>query len=146
MKKRFIIIGGLAVLIGVVVIAVLSAARQSATPTGTGATRSEDVHITLIDHKIQADKTVYETGVNYHFIIENKGTSIHEFAIGPKGFGEDEEKLHKEGLGEVEDIDLGTTKTLDLTFKKSAPLGTLELLCAYPNHYAAGMRLDIEVR
>jgi uncharacterized cupredoxin-like copper-binding protein len=154
--KRFIIIGVVVAVLAIGLVTVLSVmGTQAQTPTSTatqvqtrasGQGKTEEVHITLSDHKVAMEKTTFETGVLYHFIIINKGMSVHELAVGPKGFGNDEEKLHAIVLGEVEDIDPGQTKTLDITFKEAAPMGQLEFLCAYPGHYSAGMALDIAVK
>jgi len=53
--------------------------------------------------------------------------------------------LDKLRLFEVSDIAAGETKTLDYTFKESAPLGKLEMACHVPGHYEAGMKLPVVI-
>jgi uncharacterized cupredoxin-like copper-binding protein len=44
------------------------------------------------------------------------------------------------------DLAAGATKTLDYTFTKPAPAGTLEFACHLPGHYDAGMHTPIVVK
>jgi uncharacterized cupredoxin-like copper-binding protein len=40
----------------------------------------------------------------------------------------------------------GQSATLDYTFTKAAPSGTLEFACHLPGHYESGMHLSITVQ
>lgn len=53
--------------------------------------------------------------------------------------------MHKAALTHVDDIPVGTTKTVDYTFTQSEPQGQLEFACHLPGHYEAGMKLAVTV-
>ncbi len=56
-------------------------------------------------------------------------------------------QLDEMALATVEEDDLhpGQTQTLDFTFAKAYPAGTLEFACHLPGHYELGMELPITV-
>ena len=133
-----------------VVLAVLvTACGGTTSPTTSPSTTSpapKTVNVTLTDYKIASDLTQFSTGVPYHFVVVNKGATLHELMIAPPLTGtmtvDDLDKLR---LFEVSDIAAGETKTLDYTFKESAPLGKLEMACHVPGHYEAGMKLPVVI-
>jgi len=107
---------------------------------------STEVKITLGDFSIQSPQTTFTKGVVYHFVVTNKGAVLHELMAVPTSTAHGtEEEIDAARLFEVEDVDVGQTKTLDYTFKDVAPAGTLEFACHQPGHYEQGMHLDITV-
>ena len=120
------------------------ASSQGSTPQRSGA---NDVHIVMTEMKIESDVTTFTHGVNYHFIIENKGAIQHEFEIAKKvGANATEQQHDAASLKELQRLDPGKTQTLDYTFAEVSPAGTLELECGMAGHYDAGMHIDIVVQ
>ena len=133
-----------------VVLAVLvTACGGTTSPTAHSSTTNtapKTVTITVTEFKIASDLTHFSLGIPYHFVVVNKGATLHELMIAPPLTGtmtvDDLDKLR---LFEVSDIAAGETKTLDYTFKESAPLGKLEMACHVPGHYEAGMKLPVVI-
>ena len=133
-----------------VVLAVLVTACGGTTgPTTSSSTTNtapKTVNITVTEFKIESDLTQFSTGVPYHFVVVNKGTTMHEVMIAPPLTGtmtvDDLDKLR---LFEVSDIAAGETKTLDYTFKESASLGKMQMACHVPGHYESGMMLPVVI-
>ena len=122
--------------------------NQGASSLGstTQSSGANDVHIVMTEMKIESDKTTFTHGVPYHFIIENKGTIEHEFEIAKKlGPDASEQQHDAASLKELQRLAAGGTQTLDYTFADVAPAGTLEFECGIPDHYKAGMHMDIVV-
>jgi uncharacterized cupredoxin-like copper-binding protein len=120
---------------------------------GSGAAASNgpvQVQVTLHDFSIDSSLTTFSTGVPYHFVVTNKGAVNHEFMIMPPTQGEtdSETAMPKTALAGIlgKDLTPGATKTLDYTFTKAAPAGSLEFACHLPGHYDAGMHLSIVVK
>ena len=128
----------------VVLVVLFTACGGTTSPTTSPAPKT--VNVTLTDYKIASDLTQFSTGVPYHFVVVNKGATLHELMIAPPLTGtmtvDDLDKLR---LFEVSDIAAGETKTLDYTFKESAPLGKFEMACHVPGHYEAGMKLPVAI-
>src|SRR6266516_364596 len=127
-----------------VLVGLLTACGGTTMPTTSPAPKTGNV--TLTDYKIASDLTQFSTGVPYHFVVVNKGATLHALMIAPPLTGtmtvDDLDKLR---LFEVSDIAAGETKTLDYTFKESAPLGKFEMACHVPGHYEAGMKLPVAI-
>ena len=121
--------------------------------SGTPAPKTPvDVTITLDDFKITSSLTDFKVGTPYHFTVTNKGALPHEIYImaPPTGTMTPDQinSLKTEALVGIsqDDLSAGATKTMDYTFTKAYPAGTLEFACHIPGHYDAGMHQPITVQ
>jgi uncharacterized cupredoxin-like copper-binding protein len=130
----------------VLAVAVLAACGGGAASGGSPV----QVQVTLTDFKIDSSLTTFSVGVPYHFVVTNKGAVNHEFVIMPpeQGVQGSETQLPSTALAGIlgKDLTPGATKTLDYTFTKAAPAGSLEFACHLPGHYEAGMHTPIVVQ
>jgi uncharacterized cupredoxin-like copper-binding protein len=120
---------------------------------GSSASKTPvDVTITLDDFKITSSLTDFKVGTPYHFTVTNKGAVPHEIFIMPVATDsmtpDQVQALKGSGLDSImaDDLSAGATKTMDYTFTKAYPAGTLEFACHLPGHYEAGMHLPITVQ
>lgn len=101
------------------------------------------------DYFFHSSLTTFKVGVPYHFEVNNTGKVAHEFMIiQPIAAGAMEmEQMDAMAVGHIEESDLsaGATESVDVTFNKPYPTGTLEMGCHIGNHYQQGMRLPIVV-
>ena len=135
-SSRFIIAFSLVVILSTLV------AACGAGPAA-GGTQPVTVQVTLTDFKVDSSLTTFSVGVPYHFVVTNKGTQAHEFYImAPTSTSTSSALAGISG----QDLQAGASKTLDYTFTKAAPAGTLEFACHLPGHYDAGMHLPIVVQ
>ena len=107
-----------------------------------------DVQVTLTEFTITSSVTTFKVGVPYHFTVNNAGTAAHELEIMPPESGTlTADQISKLALASLSQSDLpaGATKTLDYTFTKAYPQGTIEFACHLAGHYEAGMHLPIVV-
>ncbi|HZD69871.1 MAG TPA: hypothetical protein VFA45_13475 [Actinomycetes bacterium] len=127
----------------------------TATTAGTATTAAAapgqpvTVKVDAGDYSFHSSLTTFKVGVPYRFEVTNVGKVAHEFMIVkpiPAGTME-MEQMDKMAVGHIEEDDLtpGATKSVDVTFTKPYPPGTLELACHIGAHYQAGMRLPIVV-
>lgn len=112
---------------------------------------TKTVKVTLTDYKIESSVTEFETGVPYHFVVSNKSESNHEFMIMPPmdpemGMSMAEMDEMATAMIEEDELEPGTSMTLDVTFTGPAPDGTLEFACHTAKHYQNGMKLPITVK
>lgn len=101
------------------------------------------------DFFFHSSLTTFKVGVPYHFEVTNVGKIAHEFMIVkpiPAGTMK-MEQMDKMAVGHIEEGDLpaGATESVDVTFTKAYPSGTLEMGCHVGEHYQAGMRLPVVV-
>jgi uncharacterized cupredoxin-like copper-binding protein len=118
------------------------ASANNATPTPV------DVTVTLTDFKIDSSITTFKVGVPYHFTITNNGSVNHEFDVmPPMSDPVSPETVLADSVAHVnqDQLNPGATATLDYTFTKAYPAGTLEFACHLPGHYEAGMHTGIVV-
>ena len=93
--------------------------------------------------------TTFKVGVHYHFVVHNVGAIAHEFMLvqpiapGMMSMAE----MDKMAMGHIEfsNLQAQQTATVDVTFTKPYPAGTLEMACHVGQHYEKGMRLPIVV-
>lgn len=145
--KRWLILG-LSLMISLVMLTACGSRPQGFALQGfnSQAPAPQDVHVTMIEMKIQPDVTTFTHGVPYHFIIVNKGTLQHEFEIAKtQPLNATEAQLDSGRLAELQRLNPGQTGTLDYTFTQAYPAGTLRLVCGMPGHYSAGQFVDITV-
>lgn len=122
--------------------------------TSTGTNEPVEVQVTLSDSpsgamSMESSQTTFSTGVPYHFVVTNTGSVEHEFMIMPpvEPGTMSMTEMDKMALVVIEEDDLspGATQSVDYTFTKPAPAGTLEFACHVTGHYEAGMKLPIVV-
>jgi uncharacterized cupredoxin-like copper-binding protein len=123
---------------------------------GCGSDSSEGdagtVPATLKDFSIKLDKSSVPAGT-VKFEIDNDGPSTHEFVVfktdlAPDALpkSDDEDSVDEEGEGvehvdEVEDIDKGDSKTLEVDLDA----GHYVVICNLPSHYGQGMHAELDV-
>jgi len=144
------ILRGFKIFVPLVLIAVFLLAACS---SGTPAPKTPvDVSITLDDFKVTSSLTDFKAGTPYHFTVTNKGAVPHEIFIMPVATDsmtpEQIQALKTSSLAGIveDDLPAGATKTMDYTFTKAYPAGTLEFACHIPGHYEGGMHLPITVQ
>ncbi len=117
---------------------------------GAASGNATTVTVTLTDFKVDSSLTDFSVGVPYHFVVTNKGAVAHELVIMPpeQGAQGSESQLPPTALAGImgKDLASGATQTLDYTFTKAAPAGSLEFACHLPGHYEAGMHTPITVK
>lgn len=121
------------------------ASSDSTRPAGEPVT----VRVEAGDYYFKSTIGDFQAGVPYHFEVINVGEKEHEFMLlEPIAPGMmDMEAMDAMALGHIEDADLqpGDTATVDITFDKSYPAGTLEMACHIGQHYEKGMHLPMTV-
>ena len=123
---------------------VLAAATAVAAAGASSSTRV--VGVKLIEFKlIPAVKTAPPGKVT--FVVRNAGKITHEFVVirtaKPAGKLLKSAEADEAGaVGEIGDLEAGTTRKLTLTLKK----GHYALICNLPGHYKAGQYADFVVR
>lgn len=134
---------------GVIVLLLLASLLLGACGGSSGNQGPVTVNVTLTEFKITSSLDTFKVGVPYHFVVTNKGTVAHEFYIMPPKSGQlSQAQVKQDALAGIpqEQLPAGQTATLDYTFTKAAPTGTLEFACHLPGHYEAGMHLPITVQ
>jgi uncharacterized cupredoxin-like copper-binding protein len=130
---------------GVTVTTAGAATTAGTTTPGQPAT----VKVDAGDYFFRSSLTTFKVGVPYQFEVTNPGKVAHEFMlVEPIPAGTMEmEQMDKMAIGHIEEDDLapGATKSIDVTFTKPYPSGTLEMACHIGKHYQKGMKLAIVV-
>ena len=107
------------------------------------------VNVRAGEYFFKSDMTTFKVGVPYHFIVHNIGAIPHELMIvQPIMAGMmSMDAMDSMAVGHIEDADLqtGQTSTLDLTFTRPYPTGTLEMACHVGQHYEKGMHIPVNV-
>jgi len=116
----------------------------SGAPAGPNST---DVAVTLTEFGIDMTRTEFQVGVQYHFIVTNRGAVPHELMIMPslESMGLDTEGMGMEArdalaiaVFDEDDMIPGVTSNQIVEFSKAGDVG-LEASCQLPGHYEAGM-------
>lgn len=97
------------------------------------------VRITMGEMYFTATDTLFEVGVPYRFVLENRGRMAHEWAVVPRG-EPDESNL----LFEVEEDELPPGAVVEREFVFSEP-GEYDISCFLPGHHEGNMILPIRV-
>ncbi|HZD00982.1 MAG TPA: hypothetical protein VFA46_12575 [Actinomycetes bacterium] len=122
---------------------------STATTAAAAPGQPTTVKIDAGDYFFRSSLTTFKVGVPYHFEVTNVGNVEHEFmVIRPIPAGTMEmEQMDEMAVGHIEEDDLkaGATESVDVTFDKPYPPGTLELACHIGTHYQKGMKLAIVV-
>ena len=125
-----------------------SSTSASASSGGGGTT----VDVTLTEFKVELGTTDIPAG-EVTFDVTNDGTVVHEFVVFktalaedalPEASGEDaidEDASELESMGEVEDVDVGATKSFTATLEP----GDYVAICNVVGHYGSGMHLHFTV-
>ena len=123
-----------------------STASPPSTAAPTVPAGYTEVQITLSDFKIASSLTSFTKGVPYFFVITNKGNTTHQFMIVPPMMGGHITTKYMDTMSfaVIENIHTGQTRTLEITFPKSA-YPELEFACHYADHYAKGMHLPVHL-
>jgi uncharacterized cupredoxin-like copper-binding protein len=127
----------------------LAAMALSACGGSSGTQSPVTVTVTLTEFKITSSLETFKVNVPYHFVVTNQGTVEHEFYIMPPENAEiTQDQVTQDALAGIPagQLQPGQTATLDYTFTKAAPPGTLEFACHLPVHYESGMHLPITVQ
>lgn len=127
----------------------VTTASAATTAETTAPGQPVTVKVDAGDFFFHSSLTKFKVGVPYHFEVTNVGKVAHELMIIkpiPGGTMKMEE-MDKMAVGHIEEDDLspGAAKSVDVTFTKAYPSGTLEMGCHVGDHYQAGMRLPIVV-
>jgi uncharacterized cupredoxin-like copper-binding protein len=116
-------------------------------PEQAAVSGAVNVYITLVEFRITSSVQVFHPGVHYYFIVTNRGQAVHEFMMmrdkpdgTPASFDEDSSNM----FIHIEQVFPGTTLRMNFTFSPSLT-GKSEIACLMRGHYAAGMRLPIDV-
>lgn len=123
--------------------------EASSETTASSSAEPVTVDIEADDFSFTSSLTTFKVGVPYHFVVHNVGDEEHEFmVVMPIAAGTmDMEAMDEMAVGHIEEDDLlvGDTASVDVTFDKAYPAGTLELACHIKQHYENGMVLPIVV-
>lgn len=148
----------LARLLGVVLAAIALAAcsTPSASPSadggGGGGGAGTTVDVSLTEFKVEFSTTDIPSG-DVTFNVTNDGTIPHEFVVfqtdlaedalpEPSGEAEvDEDDASLNSMGEVEDVDPGTSKSFSATLEPGSYVG----ICNVEGHYDSGMHIHFTV-
>jgi uncharacterized cupredoxin-like copper-binding protein len=115
--------------------------------TSVGGTRT--VEVTMADIKFETAPVDVKAGDTVRFVFHNQGKLVHEAAIGDAAAQDAHEKemaamggMPMHDSAEAVSVAPGTTGQLTYTFKTT---GQLQIGCHEPGHYAAGMKLNVNV-
>jgi uncharacterized cupredoxin-like copper-binding protein len=123
-----------------------STTTTTPTTTTSATTAPQEVRVAMGEMYFKTPMTTFKVGQPYKLVLVNEGRAIHEFVIAPPRKGnESHEDLDTLALLHEDELPAGQSRTVDFTFKKPAPAGTLEFECSYPGHYEKGMRISIVV-
>ena len=134
----FVLLAGLALLAG---------ACASGSGSSRNAARARTVDIDMRDNAYFPDHLTIRWGETVRFVFRNRGKLAHDAVLGNEKAQADHEMemssgggMHH-GSGDAVTVDPGKTATLMHTFRG----GGLLIGCHELGHYAAGMRLSIDV-
>lgn len=130
-----------------------SPAATSGTSSSAGTGGGTTVNVTLTEFKVALDKTQLPAGTAT-FQVTNNGTIVHEFVVfktddaadqlptSDDGNEVDEDDSSLTSMGEVEDVDVGATKS----FSAELTPGSYVAICNVEGHYMAGMHVPFTVQ
>ena len=124
-------------------------------PTTAGAgDDTRTIEIDMADNAFEPDEIAVERGETVRFVFTNTGEVAHDAFIGGRDAQADHEAEmreahdggHSGGHGDESDdaVTVGPGESGELTYRFNET-GTLEVGCHQPGHYAAGMKLVVEV-
>jgi uncharacterized cupredoxin-like copper-binding protein len=138
------------VVVAISVVACSSPGTSSpgASTGGTGTT----VNVTLTEFKVEFDTMTVPAG-EVTFDVKNDGTVVHEFVVFRTDLAEDalpeasdapevdEADSSLESMGEVEDVEVGGSKSFTATLTP----GSYVAICNVAGHYDSGMHIHFTV-
>jgi uncharacterized cupredoxin-like copper-binding protein len=117
--------------------------------TTVNAGRVVTVDVQAGEYYFKSPMTTFKVGVPYRFVVDNIGDIHHEFMlVQPMAPGMmSMEEMDKMAIGHIEESDMQAhqTASIDVTFTRPYPAGTLEMACHIEQHYQNGMHLPITV-
>lgn len=130
----------------------LTAAAACADGNGSTATdAARTIELDMVDLAFKPDALKVVRGETIRFVFTNRGEAPHDAFIGDAKAQADHEAEMREaesghgGHGDDEaavTVDKGDTGEIVHTFDEA---GTVEIGCHQPGHYAAGMKVTVEV-
>lgn len=140
-RSRFTLITGIAL----IALSLILSACGSAEPV--------TVEVTLTEFGIESSLSTFEPGQTYLFVITNEGALPHEIVITEPLMNDadhsDDEELSRDGVileVKEEDLPVGATVTVEVTFPDQAPEEAVEFACHISGHYEAGMHSAITIK
>jgi uncharacterized cupredoxin-like copper-binding protein len=137
---------------GVAIVVFLAAFILAACGGSPASNTPVEVQMTVNEFSITSSLTTFKVGVNYHFVVVNKGTMPHELIImaptTPDMTADQIQAAKAAGLDAItgDNLTPGSTQSMTYQFLKAYPAGTLEFACHLPGHYESGMKLPIVVQ
>ena len=141
-----------------VAIAALTAACGNSSNDNARASTTKTVEIEMVDIGFQPKTVEVDKGTLVKFVFTNTGKLEHEAFLGPAMEQEAHEKEMSsgdKGSGSMGGHDMGSSKEASaITVKPGekgelattfGDAGTYEIGCHEPGHYAAGMKVTVEV-
>ena len=128
------------------------AASPSSDGGGGGGGSGTDVDVTLSEFKVEFSTTDIPAG-DVTFNVTNDGTIVHEFVVFKTDDAEDalpeesdEPEVNEDdpsltSMGEVEDVDPGSSKSFSATLEPGDYVG----ICNVEGHYDSGMHIHFTV-
>lgn len=126
------------------------------TSTSTTDDSARTIEIEMVDIGFEPDRIQVDKGETIRFVFANTGAAEHDAFIGHRGAQADHESemrmMDGDGHGghggrgdngSAVTVKPGERGELTYTFTE---VGTIEIGCHQPGHYAAGMKVAIEVR
>jgi uncharacterized cupredoxin-like copper-binding protein len=122
--------------------------------SGNGGDATRTVEIDMVDIAFEPDTIQVDQGETVRFVFTNTGDVAHDAYIGDQAAQDEHEDEMREpdrdehGGGHGEDdtgavtVEPGDTGELTHTFDST---GTIEIGCHQEGHYAAGMKITVEV-
>lgn len=143
---------GRALIVAAVIALALLAAACGTGSGGIDAAAARTIEIEMRDIAFSPDRVTVNAGERVRFVFRNTGQAVHDAYIGDEARqAEHEKEMGKSdghgGHGDNEDedaitVDPGETGELSHTFR----VGEVVLIgCHQPGHYAAGMKLAVDV-
>ncbi len=139
-------------------VAALAAALAACSGTGTttstpsGSASGTTIDVTLTEFKVELSSTNVPAG-DVTFDVTNDGTIVHEFVVFKTELDEDalpeasaeaavdENAGELVSMGEVEDVEVGGTKSFTATLEP----GDYVAICNVTGHYDSGMHIHFTV-
>ena len=143
-------------MVAVAGVALLAAAcGDDDTTTGDANDAYRTVEVTMVDIAFEPDSIEVAAGESVRFVFTNDGELTHDAFVGDSAAQADHEQQMRDaeddnGMdhdgGDADDgavtVEPGDTAELTYTFDEA---GTIEIGCHQPDHYDAGMKIDVEV-
>lgn len=132
-----------------VIALLLAACNNTSAPSTKQSTSAspQQVQVTLGDFFIHSARTTFVANTPYSLVIHNTGAHNHDFLIMAPGSThlQSMDAVYQQAAAFVYNVAPKAIQTLNVTFRHTAPQGTLEMSSHYSGQYEAGMHLPITV-